>query len=539
MENRSLLSLPALVAACGLLASPVLAQDGIQVVSNRVMDTLEAWSSPSHSVETLALDTHPELIESYVPELADHYGGLPLSEVFADKLPETAALFAGEIAGGGTYGGGTGAGLPGGPGAGALGDEELLAFAMSLGNEEYRQWQAGLKSSRLDFAYFVKRTRPDAIAALADLNRTPADRGVGLLDFAASLGDPALVAQVAMLAPTEPRRRCTCRVVVSFQETPAPWILEVNDPHFSQWGFPQKLEQRAYTVSGRGAARDLDYYRVSEQTLWEDYRDKSTNQSTLRLRMLCTIGAETACEANCAGQLALRIGYASRVYEKHDVGGTWSKESQVLTADLARLEYSGPASLPSPLFEKGVAVAGNYQSSWSSSAVANLLFSAATVTLAATSDDLSSTVDADLINTTVGGIAGLVTHSGSVGSMQRDMAAAWDNSASSQMITLVPNQTHLFELSASSKVYSRGYGKWSWAWGNLDSANYFVGVARHFACQGDVVAPPQQGFWLQAGSAAAPYSASTLQSLVGSFIQVELGQTVPATQLSNTIGVYP
>ncbi len=217
--------------------------------------------------------------------------------------------------------------------------------------------------------------------------------------------------------------------------------------------------------------------------------------------MLCTIGAEQPCiDPVCYGQLALRIGYASRVYERHDASGPWSKQSRGAHRRSRPAELHRPGLLPSPLFEKGVAVAGQFQTSWNPQAVANLLFAAAQVTLSVVTDNASSLVDADLASTTVSGIAGLITHSGSPGNTSRDMMAAWDNSASAQMITLMPNQTHLFELAASSKIYSRGYGKWSWTWGNLDSANYFVGVARHFQCAADVVPPPQNAFWLQAGA---------------------------------------
>lgn len=546
MKNPSSRSRPLLLAgalaALLVLPSAAFAQDGpedVLVVSNRAMDTLEAWSSPQTSLEDLVLGSHPEVFEAYLPALVDHYRGQGLSEVFADQLPRTHALFleafAAELAAGSS-------GAAGLPDAAAPGDADLVAFAMALENSEYQAWQASLDAARLDLHRFVKDQRPDLLDELARASITPADRGVGLLEFVDSLGDPTLSGEFQVFAaPTLPRRPCTCRMVIAFTEIPSPWTHEIAENFYSQWGnAPKKMRTVIYDVWARGAARAIDFYRVTEHNLWQVDRAKSTNSSSVRVRMVCSRGAGAApCEADCEGELVLRVGYASRVYEKHDVGGAWSKQAEAFTGDLAQLFYSGPANLPSPLFEKGVAVAGQYQTSWNPSAIGTLLFNAAQVTVAIVSDNASSLVDAQLVNSTIDGIAGLITHNGSTGDLSRDMMAAWDNSVNQQAVVLLPNQTHLFELFGSSRIYSRGYGKWSWTWGNLDSADYFVGVVRGFSCADGSTPPRDQGFWLQAGSSDAPWSASTLQNQIGSFLHVELGTPVPASELASSQGVYP
>jgi hypothetical protein len=515
--------LPALCLPMSFLAPAAQAQEGPAIISSRLMDALETWSSPSVTYGDLAFDSHPELIESYVPALESHYRGLPLEEIFAELLPLTLERFRSATGGD--------------PGSAA----ELLAFAMSEGGAEYLGWQADLRSASLDFEAFAESSDPEIAAELAQLNLTPADQGIGLLDFVGSLDDAALAAEVAELAGTVPKKKCTCRVVVAFPEIPSSWSQEINEHFFSQWGtIIQRMLTIDYTVHGRGAARAINFYRASEHTQAQVPRDKNSNMSSMRVRMLCTLGAELPCENPvCVGQLALRIGYASRVYEKHDVGGSWSREAQAFTGDYAKLTYAGPAALGPTLFEKGVAVAGQYQSGWDPGALANLLYGGGQIVLTLASGDPNLT--ADMIDTTVQGIAGLYTHSGSPGNQQNDMMAAWDYATNnnSQGITLLPNQTHLFELAASSKIESYGYGKWSWTWGTVDSANYFVGVARHFQCGPNIVAPAQQAFWLQSGAGNAPYSASTLQSILNGFIQTELGVTVPPAMLANPVGHYP
>lgn len=519
-KNAPILSL---ALAATLTAGGAQAQEEIRVVSSGLMDALEIWSSPSASYEGIALETQPQLIHGYLPEVESHLGGRPLSEVFAEQLPQTLAEFKTAIGGEGTVAGGE------------IDSAELLAYAMATNSQEYAAWQDGLSAAGVGFSTFVERNHPEVVAEVTRLNVTPADQGIGLIDFVNSLGDAALTEEALRFYGTIQRKKdCNCWTVVNFPDQPVGWTTEINENISDSWGWPRKRRNLNYYVYGRGASRDLNFWRKAEHTLWEVVRDKSTNVSSMRVRMSCTRNTSTgeACTGpTCRGEFVARIGYSSRVYERHDVGGMWSREAQALTADHAKLTYDDPsAAPPTTLFNKGVAVSGQYQSGWNAGAIANVLYVAGQVALVVAGDGsgAATLLSQDLINTAVNGIAGLITHSGSPGSRQRDMMAAWDNSASTPII-LYPNQTHIFDLKASSRLYGRGYGGRSETWGNIDSANYFVGVGRNYQCASNVNPPVARAHWNHGRSPNAPYNTATLQSFVGTFAQTELGIYPPNT----------
>lgn len=535
MEKKSSFLTLALAAAFAALPGAAAAQEQeIRQVSSAMMDALEAWSSPGASYETMALDAWPELVRGYVPVAETYHGGRSLDEVFAEQLPFTYAeaklAFGGE--GGGESGGET------------LASDELLAYAMSLGGAEYQTWQSQLAGRGAGFAAFVDRHHPAAARELERLNDTPAERGVALLDFVRG-GSPELETEVRdVLATVKKKKDCTCWTVVNFPDQPSSWTTEADEDFDDQWGkLPKKRRYLKYYVWSRGAARDINFWRRSEHNEWGVSRDKSTNMSSMRVRMSCTKNNSSAGESctgpTCGGQFVTRIGYASKVYERHEVGGVWSKQAISMAADAARLTYDDPGPAPATvLFKKGVAVSGEFQSSWNAEAAANLLYSVVQIGLTVAGDGtaLAGDLSADLVNTAITSGAALITHSGSQGSRSRDMMAAYDNSVGTPIV-LLANQTHLFELKAYSKIYGRGYGGRSESWANLDSAFYMVGVGRNYSCAANVTAPVARAHWEHARSSDAPYTTSTMQNFIGTFAETELG-VYPANTASSP-GQYP
>ena len=523
-----------LALAATLAATGAQAQEEIRVVSSELMDVLEVWSSPSASYEGYAIEARPDLVQRYLPEVETYHGGRPLVEVFAEQLPQTYAEFAAAIGSGGKEGDGTDGGTV--ATGGEIDSTELLAYAMATGGDEYARWQGELSARGVGFGTFIERNYPEVVRDVETLNVTPASKGIGLIDFVHSLGDAQLTEEAIRFYGTiRPIKNCNCWTVVNFPDQPVGWTTEINENFSDSWGWaPKKRRNMNYYVYGRGASRDINFWRKAEHTLWEVVRDKSTNVSSMRVRMSCTRNTPNgeACSGpTCRGELVARIGYSSRVYERHDVGGIWSREAQALTADHAKLTYDDPsAAPPTTLFNKGVAVSGQYQSGWNAGAIANILYVAGQVALVVAADGTGAAnlLSQDMINTAVNGIAGLITHSGSPGSRSRDMMAAWDNSASTPII-LYPNQTHIFDLKASSKLYGRGYGGRSETWGNIDSANYFVAVGRNYQCAANVNPPVARAHWNHGGTSGAPYNGATLQSFVGTFAQTELGIYPPNT----------
>lgn len=527
MEKKSSLLTLALAAAFTAMPAAAAESREIRVVSSGLMDAIEAWSSPTASFESVALESRPELIEEYVPVAERYHGGRRLVEVYAEQLPRTLSQIRQVF-----------------EAPEEIASAELLAYAMAGGGQEYVAWQAELESRGAGFATFVRQRHPEAVSEVERANITPAAEGIGLLDYLSADGDDTVFEEFRQLwATIGPQKDCTCWTVVNFPDQPNGWTSEIAESFSSSWGkVPKKRQNVNYFVDAQGAARDINFWRKAEHNLWEVSREKSTNVSGMRVRMTCTQNTPTAenCTGpTCQGEFVARVGYASRVYESHDVGGPWSREAQALTADRAELTYDGPGTAPlTTLFDKGVAVSGQYQSGWNSGAVADLLFVAGQVTLAIATDGTTAAtlLTQDMVDSAVNGVAGLISHSGSTGNLSRDMMVAWDNSLTAPIV-LLPNETHLFELEASSKIYGRGYGGRSETWGNIDSADYLVGVGRNYRCAVNVVPPVNRAYWSYGRSSNAPYSAGTMMNFIGTFTQTELG--VYPTNLSSAPGQFP
>jgi hypothetical protein len=276
--------------------------------------------------------------------------------------------------------------------------------------------------------------------------------------------------------------------------------------------------------------------------VWEVDRIKGTNFSHMRVRMLCTKNGEPGgmeCgTGTCRGDLDVRIAYGSRVGQQVNYGGPWSKEARALSSDWAQLKYDPPGPAPmSTLFSKGVAVSGFTSSNWSSQAIIQVLTTAAQVGLVVATDGSAAgtLLEGDLVNDTITALFGLVKREGSPSSHHQDMHAAFDT-ANTAPIALLPNQTHLFELDTLAKVYGRGYGGDSHSWANVDSSAYLTAVTRNYQCGAGTQAPTPRAYWFWS-TAGAPYSSTTLQNLVGSYVQTELG--VWPSNVSQQVGQFP
>ncbi len=236
-----------------------------------------------------------------------------------------------------------------------------------------------------------------------------------------------------------------------------------------------------------------------------------------------------------------RIGYSSKVYERHEADG-WLFEKQVetVTADAAELTYDDPGPAPPvELFSKGVAgLRPGRSMGWNASAVANLLFGALQIGLTAAGDGtaLAGVLTNELVSTTVTAGASLIERTGSTGDIARDMMVAWDNSTGTP-ITLLPNQTHVFELKASSRVYGRGYGP------RAENRNCLEQRLLHRRRRPQLQLRPQRhrpGRPRPLGlrpHLRCSVQRPTLQNLVGTFAQTELG-TYPGN-VATAPGQYP
>ena len=511
METRRLIGIFALTAACALTPA-VFADDepGEEtpsfVVSSEFMDTLEAWSSPSATAETLALDSRPELIEEYAALAEEHHGGRPLAEVFAEQLPQTWAEIAAAL----------GTGEDGEAPAAA----DLLAYAMAGGSEEFQVWQAALADQGADFRGFVAESHPEVMEELATTGLSPADQGVGLRDFAEAKGTAGGLDALAFEPQTQQHLlKCSCFTTVSFDDFPrSNWHMQAENHWSNRSGlFKRKLDQFDYTLWSRGVARDLEFNRRSEHQVTEQQRDaRGQNYSRMRVNLTCLrmpvlVGSNPkACPAAdaCTGKLYASVGYGSRVYENHSVGGVWTRDAKTLSADLARLTYQASGS-PIQLFAKGVAVAGSFQLDWSHVRdLATQFYGPGMPLLTA---PFGSTIPGTS-NPSISGFAGLTFLTGVAGSHSLIMKAGWGNLY--QPYTMQAGQTHTFLLGADSRAYGRGLGGQSDTRNHLDSAYYLMAMTRNDSCPPGGYGPGDRAFWNYAGAPDAPYDLNALRDLV-------------------------
>lgn len=516
--------------------TPVLAQDtgeegdsGERIVSAALMDAIESWSDPLDSLEAAALERHPEVIERYAALLARHYRNGLMAHLAA-RYPGAHEEISRE--------------LP----AERINDAEVVAWLMSARDADWQALQAepGLVAGGLGFAEVVAREFPHLVDEIEAGATSPAQRGISLLDHVVELRDPDLDLEARRLIGTLkpwPWKNCICTTVLTFPHQPSPWQGEINENHSSSWGkLPKKERQLNYSVGARGAAKDVNFYRRSRHHVWEVDRIKGSNYSHMRVRMLCTRNGEPGgveCgNGTCRGDLAVRIAYGSRVGQQVDYGGPWSKEARALASDWAQLKYDPPGAAPmTTLFSKGVAVSGFTASNWNSQAIIQVLTTAAQVGLVVATDGSAAgaLLEGNLVNDTITALFGLVKREGSPSSHHQDMFVAWDT-ANTAPITLLPNQTHLFELDTLAKVYGRGYGGDSKSWANVDSSAYLAAVTRNYQCGFGTQAPSPRAHWFWA-TAGAPHSSTTLQNLVGSYVQTELG--VWPGNVSQQVGQFP
>lgn len=520
--------------AFGLLAGSVAvtasAQDAPRIVSPELFEALESWSSSSASTKAIAVESRPEVVSAYAESLRDVYRGLTVDEHFARTYPETHQAYLAMVE------------------AEQVDDSaDFVAYVMAADDQAYAAWQSEKGLGGATFDAFVAQRYPDVVQEAELGSVTPAEQGVSMRDHVAALDQrltPELDGLLTSLDKPIFKSVCQCWTVATFPHEPDPWQAESTEDTSDEWGWaPKKEREFHFYKAGRGAAKDFNFRRKSRHNVYEASRTRSNYDAQMRIRMLCTdpgsVGGAACDSGGCVGELAMRTAYASRVYEKIDVGGPWSKRSQMRVGDAAALRFDPPGPAPEQkLFEKGVAVAGDYKTNWDAESGLTLLQTVATVAVAVATDGTTaaSLLEGNLLSDTYNAIIGLIKKEGSTGDKSVDMQIAYDT-AGSAPFALMPNTTLAFDLDTASEMYGRGYGGYSEGWGNIDSSFYMVGVARNYSCEPGTASPSPQAFWLWSRAGQAPQSSATLQNLIKNWVHVELG-TEP-TGMSDQLGHYP
>ncbi|MEM9597123.1 MAG: hypothetical protein AAGD06_22815 [Acidobacteriota bacterium] len=513
----------------------------IRVISPELFDALGGWSEAEVSVGAIAVEEYPQTVAAYVPQVEALYRGRSLASHFAENYPEAFKEYLEAVDLKGTEGDASLVAVE------VEDSNDFFAYVATHRDAEFRKFQQEEQLVRegLRFEDFVRRNFPSVVSAAEERKMTPAKRGMRFTDYLATIDRRDLEEEAWKLldtVKTEDGDDCACWTVVTFPRQPYGWQQEIDEHKDRRWGFPRKREKLDYTVYADGAAKEIDFERHTRRTLWEQDRLKATNYTQMRVRMHCTEGGAIGgvqCEAGtCTGELAIRAEYGSRVYQRVDVGGIWSKESRSLASDLAQFVYDVPGPAPQmTLFEKGVAVSGHTKTNWNSEAVIDVLVNGAQIALILAGDETSvgDLLEDDLVNETLTGIMGLITREGDESEHQQDMYAAFDT-AGTAPFPLSPNVTHLFTLDTTAKVYGRGYGGSSTSWATVNSSNFLVAVGRNYQCSDGTTAPTPRAHW-QWATGGGPHSSTTLRNLVADWVFTEIGAYPPNT--SSGVGQFP
>ncbi len=525
----------ALGALVGCLTFSAFAQEesapSIRLISPELFTALEQHGESDVTLEEVVQEQFPEVIYHYAETIQDRYRGSTADEVFAEAYPESHEAYLAAT------------------GSEAVEDSaDFIAFVMGHEDSAYADWQESLGDGA--FRPFVEATYPDIVAVAEEQAITPAERGLSMREHVQTLGDDSLVAELDgvfdSIGSGNGEASCHCWTVGASLPVPSTWEVETLDAESKRSGFaPKKYQMHSLYTAGLGAGKHFNFIRKSRHTVHQVDRDRHKYDTRFQVRMHCTRngergGVECGSESGCSAELALRVAYASKVYEQVDVGGPWSRNSKMRTTDVAVLRHDPPGPAGEQLlFNKGIGVAGNVSTGWNAGAGLTLLQSGAQVVLNVVDANtpLSNLLEGDLLDETYNGILGLIERQGSEGSLQKEMSIAFDTSNGSAPFSLPPNTTLAFDLDTTSDFYSRGYGGTSESWGSIDSSHYVAAVARNYVCPTGTSYDGAKAFWVWSGSSNAPHSSSTLQSLVKNWITVELG-TVPSGTASNQ-GEYP
>ncbi len=503
---------------------------GILQVSPELMIALEEWSSPGVSLETLAAEQYPEAIIGYSQKVEAIYQGLTIPEHFANKYPEVYAEVI-EVTR-----------------DGAIDSASFAAYVMTHMPAVYAKWQQEdiLVTYGLTFSKFVSGYHPEILEDLAVKSETPASRGKLFIDFVQGLenGEELYPLALSLLQeveaiPFDPTFDCECWMTVAFERTPTDWRIQRDRRDTPR---PRAISEGRMSLEARakGAAREVDFYRLSRNQQHTAGALLQINSSAMRVRMHCTeagvLGGQECRGSGCSGDMATRVIYASDLSEEVFSGWFFPHGSESLAADEAELTHSSPGSSRT-LFEKAAAVAGSTQVTWNLQALSTIVQGFGNAVEQAASGDANwGAVVGNLLDSTVQGIAGLLTVEGQNGPLSQEWYVAYDTTADGP-IRLRPNETHVLQLDSRAEVRGTGHGIRSESWADIESGYSFAAVFRNFSCNLGAGAPDSGACWSWATS-GEPMTIGDFKGGISAFVSTELGWN-PATLPNNHCEWFP
>lgn len=379
----------------------------------------------------------------------------------------------------------------------------------------------------------------DALAVAAQ----PAD----LLAYVQS-SDPALVGeatdllerdqQVAKSIGTE--SLCSCRLVASVDANPIQTVDESqSDREMRDWPNRSKVKwEYIWNASANGAAHRGSLYRFHYHGESTHERNR-TNHTQMRVQLLCTDSAGVRCAGSCQGQMYLLAEYGTRMHGYAETGGVWDKSAQASIADGAVLSYARPFEAATRLFEKLGSVTHHATStSFNVDQLITLAASALTIVTAIRTDN-PDLITGDLLSKIIKAFAGLVSRSGSDGTTEREMFAAYDSTRDGYFdiaFSSTANHVHTFRLETHARLKNRGWGGHNTDTGWYASSYLMAAGFDLYTCDANLTPPAPGVLWRYASTSNAPYDSETLRIMTQSFFNA-LGFSVSVNGSSGASGV--
>ncbi|WP_395375140.1 PKD domain-containing protein [Marinicella sp. W31] len=326
---------------------------------------------------------------------------------------------------------------------------------------------------------------------------------------------------------------CACDVVTTFQDSGSSVVI---NPNIHETNWLGNLKRKRYVKQTKNkAAHSADMVRYIQHAA-NDVSKIDSSYIRTRTTILCLSNAGGQCDTgSCTGELDFQAEYGSKLWVKTSAAGGPLSASRSLASDSGILKYDPPGAAPvQTLFNKGLVLTKSQDTTFNTDSFVTFLEGALGIAaLIATDGATLADLEFDLVDKTVKGLLGLISHSGNDGEYLENFYVDYDSNTASPFV-INSEETHIFQLDTKGQVYSRGWGgNKSWSWGRYNGSYWLAGAVKNFSCDDGVIPPDRAGFWSYA-SASGPLSNGTMVGNINAFLATELGYTGSAASGSTT-----
>jgi hypothetical protein len=494
-------------------------------VSGELFDVIEQWQkgyATAQTLEAYIISEQTELFSDWLSAIEQQLGGRAITGYFMNAHPDVYESAMAELNTDVTAG-------------------VLMHWTAISAPDALQSWQQQQLATRgLDLRSWLSERAPEVLAEhqLAASLPTDHNRYGQFSDYLTAANPSAELRGEGQRLLNHYANRgagdhCACDVVTTFQESG--YSVNIN-PNVEEHNWLGNLKRKRYVKQVKNkAAHSADMVRYIQHAA-NDVSRIDTSYLRTRTTILCLSGSGGQCESgSCTGEMDVQAEYGSKVWVKTSAAGGPLSASRSLASDSGMLTYDPPGPVgEQTLFNKGVVLSRAQDTTFNTDSFVTFLEGALGIAaLIATDGATLADLEFDLVDKTVKGLLGLISHNGNDGENHENFYVDFDSNTTAPYL-LNSEETHTFELTSKGQVYSRGWGgNKSWSWGRYNSAYWLAGAVKNFSCDDGVIPPDRAGFWSYA-SAGGPLSNGTMVGNINAFLATELGYTGTAASGSST-----